>query len=473
MKKHDAKTQGRNGISLRPCAFAPLRYAVPHRLNSCAWEIQEIAALFSRLLEPKNDPQILPKTRFLRFSCIRRIPFSILAGMEMTGKSRMAAAMRHQPVDQIPLMCQLSLGHYFLNVFAPAVEIWHSTEGFGEALIALQRRYGFDGILVNLPGRVPDWRSRIHRVENRDGETVIRWTNGWYTVCPGDDNPHTFREDGQAFLAAFAEVDPEALFYIEPHDLGGMKFPHAWGFSDDRPEPDDFFPPWHFDTMDYVKERVGREISVHGEIFSPFTQFIDLLGCSAAMVALVDDPEKSKACLDALARGAVALGCGLAAHGADAILISSAYAGAGFISAKHYRNFVLPFESRVIQGIKAAYDIPVYTHTCGRIGDRLELMAQTGTDGIDTLDPPPLGNVELADAKQRIGKRQFIKGNLDPVNILLNGTPGQVLENALHCIAAGSPGGGYILSSACSIPPHTPPANILMLSEAVHKAAGR
>ena len=207
---------------------------------------------------------------------------------------------------------------------------------------------------------------------------------------------------------------------------------------------------------------------MHGEIFSPFTQFFDLLGCSGALVALLDDPEKSKKCLEALARGAIALGCSQAAHGVDAILISSAYAGAGFISPQHYREFVLPYERKVVEGIQAVHKIPVYTHTCGRIADRLELMAETGTSGIDTLDPPPLGNVELAEAKRRIGKRLFIKGNLDPVNILLHGTPGKVLESALRCIAAGSPGGGYILSSACSIPPHTPPENILMMSEAVH-----
>jgi uroporphyrinogen-III decarboxylase len=390
----------------------------------------------------------------------------------MTGKSRIAAAMRHQPVDRIPVMCQLALGHYFLNLTTPAMEIWHSTEGFGEALLALQQRYGFDGILVNLPGRDPHWRSHIYRIENREGEKVIHWTNGWYTVCPADDNPHTFRENGREYHAAFAELDPEMLFYVEPHDLGGLKYPHAWGCSSDRPQPDHFFPPWHYDTIDYVKERVGQGISVHGEIFSPFTQFFDLLGCAGALVALLDDPEKSKKCLDALARGAIALGCGQAAHGVDAILISSAYAGAGFISPQHYRDFVLRCERSVIDGIKAVYDIPVYTHTCGRIGDRLELLAETGTNGIDTLDPPPLGNVELADAKRRIGKRLFIKGNLDPVNILMHGTPGQVLEKALRCIATGSPGGGYILSSACSIPPHTPPENILMLSAAAHQAAG-
>lgn len=62
-------------------------------------------------------------------------------------------------------------------------------------------------------------------------------------------------------------------------------------------------------------------------------------------------------------------------------------------------------------------------HTCGAIGDRLELMAETGTDGIDTLDPPPLGTVDL----------------------------------------------GYILSTACSVPPHAPPENMHALVRAVEE----
>ena len=57
--------------------------------------------------------------------------------------------------DRVPVMCQLSLGHYFLHAGGSAVEIWHDTAAFGDALLALQRRYGFDGILVNLPGRDP------------------------------------------------------------------------------------------------------------------------------------------------------------------------------------------------------------------------------------------------------------------------------------------------------------------------------
>src|SRR5512133_1338180 len=77
-----------------------------------------------------------------------------------------------------------ALGHYFLNTGFGAVEIWHSTEAFADALIEMQQRYGFDGILVNLPGRDPDWRRHVRLIEDDGGSDVVRWIDGSYTVCP-------------------------------------------------------------------------------------------------------------------------------------------------------------------------------------------------------------------------------------------------------------------------------------------------
>ncbi len=383
----------------------------------------------------------------------------------MTGRERMACAMRLAEPDRVPVMCQLALGHYFLHTGLDAIEIWHSSQVFAEALLMLQRRYGFDGILVNLPGRDPAWRRHVRRIETRDDETVITWNNGWTTVAPPDDNPHVYRENGERFVARFGDVDPEQLFYVEPHDLAGLTYPTAFRFGGPAEHGPRFFPPWHFDTIRAVIARTGGEVSVHGEVFSPFSQFLELLGYTEGLLALRDDPGKVQACLAALTAGTIALGCGLAAAGADAILISSAFAGAGFISPGHYREFVLPCESAVIRGIRAHHDLPVYTHTCGAIGDRLDLMLASGTSGIDTLDPPPLGTVELAAARAVTRGRAFLKGNLDAVNTLLQGTREQVAAAARQRIAVAAPGGGYILSSACSVAPHTPPENIAVLRE--------
>jgi uroporphyrinogen-III decarboxylase len=260
---------------------------------------------------------------------------------------------------------------------------------------------------------------------------------------------------------------------VEQHDIAGITYPQRFGIgSDPAPRGKDFFPPWHFDTVHYLSRKVGGEVSVHGEVFSPFSQFMDLLDYQHALLALIDDPGKVKACLSALVEGTVELGCGLAGAGANAILISSAFAGAGFLSRAHYQEFVLPYERAVINGIQRQVDIPVYTHTCGAIGDRLDLMAASGTRGIDTLDPPPLGTVEIADAKRQLGGKLFIKGNLDPVNTLLLGTIHDVRGAARERIAVAAPGGGYILSSACSVAPATPPANIAVLRE-VAEECGR
>ncbi len=383
----------------------------------------------------------------------------------MTSRDRMAVAMRHGTPDRVPVMCQLALGHYFLHGGRDDVDVWHDSEAFADVLVRLQRRYGFDGILVNLPGRDPEWRSHVADVRREGRDRHVVWANGWITVAPPDDNPHVFLPDGRTPpVWRLGDLDLERLFYFEPHESGGRRpnagGPHGWTF-----------PAFHWATLALVRARCP-EVSVHGEVFSPFTQLVEVLGVSEAMLALRRDPGKVGACLDALCPGTEALMDGHARAGADAVLISSAYAGGGFISPRDYRQFVLPCEQRVIRTFRAAHpDVPVYTHTCGHLGDRLELLEETGTQGIDTLDPPPLGDVDLADAKARVGGRLFLKGNVDPVNTVLRGTRDLCREDARRRIAIAAPGGGYILSTACSVAPHAPPENVRALVEAAEESS--
>jgi hypothetical protein len=386
----------------------------------------------------------------------------------MTSRERMACAMRPRAgvlPDKVPVMCQLALGHYFLRAGTDPVEIWHDSQAFGDALLELQRRYRFDGILVNLPGREPGWRARVRAIARTDDGTVVQWICRRYSVVPLDDNAHVHGEGGDGTLAPrFEEVVPDELFYVEPHDLCGLTYPTRWSCDGPTAQPGPtFFPPWYWDTLKYVRSK-APDISVHGEVFSPFSQFMELLGPTQALMALMRNPAKTVACLTRLAEGAIVAALGHLEEGADAVLMSSAFAGAGFLSRDHYCRFVLPHEQQVIRGVKHAFPSrPIYTHTCGAIGDRLDLMEKTETDGIDTLDPPPLGTVDLADARRRLGARVFIKGNIDPVNTVLLGTEAGCRAAARERLEATRPGSGFILSTACSVPPHAPPENIAAL----------
>ncbi|HLV44169.1 MAG TPA: uroporphyrinogen decarboxylase family protein [Aggregatilineales bacterium] len=388
----------------------------------------------------------------------------------MNGRERIALAMQHQTPDRVPVMCQLAIGHYFLNTDIKPRDIWFTSEGFAEALVTLQRRYRFDGILINLPGRPENLLDDVTSIEATEEGEWLTWSNGERTIVPWDDNAHHYLADGSDLPRFdFMSMGVEDLDHID--DFSGYLWniyhiPWLPGKTDRGPLSE--VPGYFFRTIDLVKEKTGGEVSVHGEVFSPFTHFMELIGYENALMSLMIDPEKAHALLDRLTGAAVAWAVAQAERGVDAVLISSAFAGGPLLSPGMYREFVVPYERRVTDAVKAA-GVPVYTHTCGSIGDRLELMVETGTEGIDTLDPPPLGNTELADAKQRIGEQVFIKGNMNSVELLQFTDAAQVVEHATDRIQKGMPGSGYILSSACSVSPKVEPWKLELLTPLAEK----
>jgi hypothetical protein len=82
------------------------------------------------------------------------------------------------------VMCQLASGHYFLNTDISPHKIWFTSDGLAEALVQLQQRYRFDGILINQPGRPDSILDRAVSIEDvADGE-MITWDSGETTLTP-------------------------------------------------------------------------------------------------------------------------------------------------------------------------------------------------------------------------------------------------------------------------------------------------
>jgi hypothetical protein len=379
----------------------------------------------------------------------------------------MRAAMWQEAVDRVPVMCQLALGHYFLHSGEAPSAIWFDSATFVRVLADFQRRYGFDGFLINLPGRPANWREHLASYErNAAGERLL-WHDGLTTEFPANDNPHTFAADhGSLARADYETCDPSdpAIWRIPGYVWNTWHAPGLWDIPADADltKPSSY-PEWMVSGLRAARA-VSPEVSVHMEVFSPFTHLMELFGYQNALMALIDAPGKCHQLLEKLAAMVTAQVRCYAAAEPDAILISSAFAGAGFLSRQMYREFVVPCERPIVRAIRE-YAIPSYVHTCGAIGDRLDLMAETEVDGIDTLDPPPLGTVDLAKAKAEFGKRFFFKGNLDAVNEMLRADD-QTFERAVRQrLEIGKPGSGYILSSACSVAPHVKPERLMRMVE--------
>jgi len=385
----------------------------------------------------------------------------------MNSKERIRAAMNHEKPDRVPVMCQLALGHYFLNCNHKPSDIWFDTDTFAAALVELQRRYRFDGILVNLPGRPPDWRSRIKSCRKARGKERLCWKSGLETIVPADDNPQTFSSGGARLPRAdyrAVDVNDPCLYHLPGYVWNTWHIPERWGIEPDADLSDPAaYPEWFTSALEKVQQHAA-DISVHVEVFSPFTHLMELFGYEQALMALVDAPETCSEMLAAFTRTVVAQVQLYAIHRPDAILVSSAFAGAGFISRQMYTEFVAPYEDEVFQAIRESGP-KSYVHTCGAIGDRLDLMAGTAVDGIDTLDPPPLGTVDLAEAKSKYGRRFFFKGNLDAVNEMLLADDATFEQAVKDRLRIGKPGSGYLLSSACSVAPHVKPERLKRLAQ--------
>jgi uroporphyrinogen decarboxylase len=333
-----------------------------------------------------------------------------------------------------------------------------------EALVLLQRRYCFDGILVNCPGRLEDYLREVVSIEkDTDGEWLT-WRSGDKTFMPWDDLPHFYPADhSKPQRANFETLDPDRLEDIDDYTGYLWNTYHIQSLPQKEGRgPLSHVPDYFLKTLQLVKANAGPVVSIHAEVFSPFTHFMELLGYEHALMALVTDPAKVHALLDRLTEASIAWALAQMECGVDAVLNSSAFAAAPFLSRKMYKQFVVPYERRLAQAIKAA-GTAVYTHTCGSIGDRLDLMEESGIDGIDTLDPPPLGNGDLAAAKRDFGSRLFFKGNMNSVAILNFHSEAEVIAEATDRLLTGKPGAGYILSTACSVAPRVEPWKLELL----------
>ena len=372
--------------------------------------------------------------------------------------------MELKQADRVPVFCQLALGHYFLNAGIPAHRIWFTSEGFAEALVKLQRAYRFDGLLINLPGRPPRLLDQLRRVEKTSDGERLYWKNDEVTFVPEDDNPRHYSgaNDAPTRRADFATIDPD---HLEVANLSGywwntIHVPWLDGASGSGLISE--LPDYFLDTVKLVLKETAGQVSVQGEVFSPFTHFMELLGYENALMALIDDPVKVHALMHRLVESSIAWAVAQARAGVDAVLISSAFAGGGFLSRDMYAEFVLPYERRLADAVRAAGK-PVYTHTCGNIGDRIDLMAQTHINGLDTMDPPPLGDADIAAVKRDVGDKLFLKGNMNSVKLLAAKSEAEVTVEATRCLSAAADRGGYILSTACSVAPRVEPWKLKML----------
>lgn len=171
-----------------------------------------------------------------------------------------------------------------------------------------------------------------------------------------------------------------------------------------------------------------------------------LVGIEKMIYATFDDPQWVHTLLGILLERKRSYIQTLAGARYDILELGGGDASTTVISPKIFRKFVAPYDSQLIAEAHTVGQKIVY-HTCGGMMPILEDIADMGPDAMETFTPPAMGaDVDLAEAKRRIGDRLCMIGGFDQFHNLVGCTEEETRAAVRKCFADAGDGGGYILS---------------------------
>lgn len=106
-------------------------------------------------------------------------------------------------------------------------------------------------------------------------------------------------------------------------------------------------------------------------------------------------------------------------------------------------------------------------HACGHLKDLLPLMAETEIDMVESISPPPTGNIEIRDAVKLLPEHIGIIGGIEPT--FIEGCSLEMLEECVRELCSVMKGKRFVLANSDSCPPGVAYEKFLLVSELVKK----
>ncbi|MCF6289953.1 MAG: uroporphyrinogen decarboxylase family protein [Desulfobacterales bacterium] len=332
----------------------------------------------------------------------------------MTPKQRMAGFLQGQEVDRPP--CAPLILNHAARISGVRISEYNQDGGtMGAAHVAAFKEYGHDFIFIF------------------STTSTLAEAMGTRLFFPDDDAPWV--EEPVVRAAA----DLARVRTVDPQRDGRL--------------------PVYLEATRLCCDRIGEDVFV-GCVFSgPFTTAAALRGTEDFIKETYKDPELVHKLLTLAMDNALIFVDAILATGGIPVLVEPVASGS-LISPVMFKKFALPYLKPIVAKIRQAC-LPCILHICGKTARIVELMADTGANALS------LDVIDLAEAKEKIGARVCLIGNVNPAETMLKGGPQDVDREARECLAkAGDNPAGFILSSGCEIPINTRPANIHAMIDA-------
>jgi hypothetical protein len=315
----------------------------------------------------------------------------------MTGRERINAVLRKQPKDRLP---------WATLVDDPTLSLVPE-EHRGNGGIDFYKHLGCDIFLLNGWNTPYNFMSPEHRwpeevevIEKRVGEkTTITWKTpkGVLTGIFVATHPVKYPVDSLSALHIFREMWEGSSFI--PHDDSGT-----------------------FTRLDNVIGEYGAATRYWGP--STVSRLLQLdMGVENFYYLLADHRDEMHGLIHAMHQKEIDAFNILADGPWDSVTLSENTSTYN-ISPDVYYKYNMPHQREFVDTVKSRGKIAIL-HMCGHVRGILEMIKETGCDGIHTLTPPPTGNTPWEDALDVLGDDLIIFGCLDPT-IFVTGEISQI-----------------------------------------------
>jgi hypothetical protein len=112
------------------------------------------------------------------------------------------------------------------------------------------------------------------------------------------------------------------------------------------------------------------------------------------------------------------------------------------LSPRDFREFVVEVDKTFTQPIKQAGGL-IWLHSHGKMSPVIEGFMEMGVDCLNPIEPPPMGDLTLRQARQIVGDRMCLEGNLEADDMFR--APAEHIRRLVAQAIEEARGGGFIL----------------------------
>lgn len=337
----------------------------------------------------------------------------------MTPKERTTAFAKGEEIDRI--VCVPDMGVTmapFIGVTAR--DYYHSAELMADLEIALFNRLHHDGVSIS---------TSLRGIAEAMGAKV------------------GYPEYGISYLKepAIKSIDEiESLKVVDPLKDGNL--------------------PTLLKAIKLTRDALNDKVDVGAAMSGPFSVAASVVGTENLLKWMIKYPERVHTLMDIVAESNNRYIEEVAKLGVS-IGFADPVSSTSLISPKQFREFSLPALKKNINKIKEKTGGNPSIHVCGKSRELWEDIVDAGVSNFS------IDNAEdLEEAKKVMGDRVVITGNVPPVDVVYRGSKEEIFASVKECIKkAHDSKKGYVLSTGCQIPMHTPIENIEMFMEAGKK----